>query len=122
MKNISFVRNGKEFEPTKNELKIVLNDYAKKIGELETKLAQFEDFIEEQGFEGLEELKYSYDTIKKSQASTHFALMTINEELVGTRQFIIKQIKENKALKAKIQELEFADLIRKKGEVGRNGT
>ena len=105
MENISFLRNGKEFEPTKNELKIVLNDYAKKIGELETKLAEFEDFMEEKGFESLEELKDSYETIKKSQASTHSALMTINEELVGTRQFIIKQTKENQALKSRWEKL-----------------
>lgn len=31
MKNISFMRNGKEFEPTKNELKQVLDDYAGKL-------------------------------------------------------------------------------------------
>lgn len=69
------------------------------------KLAEFEDFMEEKGFESLEELKDSYETIKKSQASTHSALMTINEELVGTRQFIIKQTKENQALKSRWEKL-----------------
>ena len=31
MKNISFIRNGKEFEPTKDELKRVLDDYAERL-------------------------------------------------------------------------------------------
>ena len=31
MKNISFIRKGKEFEPTKEELKKVLDDYAEKL-------------------------------------------------------------------------------------------
>ena len=109
-------------------------------------LSLFEDFMEEQGFESLEDLKDSYETIKKSQASTHSTLMTINEQLVGTRQFIIKQTKENQSLKDrweklkeyiikeinkegdsdfacaeedildKMRELELDDLIRRKGE------
>ncbi|MBQ7798061.1 MAG: hypothetical protein IJ371_02955 [Clostridia bacterium] len=31
MENISFMRNGKEFEPTKDELKRVLDDYAERL-------------------------------------------------------------------------------------------
>lgn len=38
MNNLTFMRNGKEFEPTKNELKIVLDDYAKRNNDLEEEL------------------------------------------------------------------------------------
>ena len=38
MKNISFMRNGKEFKPTKAELERVLDDYAERLGILEKAL------------------------------------------------------------------------------------
>ncbi len=42
MKNVSFRRNGVEFEPTKQELKIVLDDYAKQLGERDKKISKLE--------------------------------------------------------------------------------
>jgi hypothetical protein len=44
MKNLSFRRNGKEFEPTKYELKKVLDDYAERlaIAEKALQIAIFE--------------------------------------------------------------------------------
>ena len=43
MKNVSFRRNGVEFEPTKQELKIVLDDFAKRIADLEKELQDWQD-------------------------------------------------------------------------------
>lgn len=42
MKNVSFRRNGVEFEPTKQELKIVLDDYAKQLAERDKRIADLE--------------------------------------------------------------------------------
>lgn len=42
MKNVSFRRNGVEFEPTKQELKIVLDDFAKQLGERDKRIAELE--------------------------------------------------------------------------------
>lgn len=42
MKNVRFSRNGVEFEPTKQELKIVLDDYAKQLGERDKRIADLE--------------------------------------------------------------------------------
>lgn len=42
MKNVRFSRNGVEFEPTKQELKIVLDDFAKQIGEKDKRIAEVE--------------------------------------------------------------------------------
>ena len=97
MENISFVRNGKEFEPTKNELKIVLNDYAKKIGELETKLAEFEDFMEEQGFEDLSTFRMaiSLNQLMNKAGVEHFKE---NQELKARweklKDFIVSELRE----------------------------
>lgn len=46
LNNVSFMRNGKEFEPTKNELKIVLDDYVKRVFDLEAKLSLTEKALE----------------------------------------------------------------------------
>ena len=43
MKNVRFHRNGIEFEPTKQELKIVLDDYAKQLGEKDKRIAELEN-------------------------------------------------------------------------------
>ena len=43
MKNVSFRRNGVEFEPTKQELKIVLDDFAKRLADLEKELQDWQD-------------------------------------------------------------------------------
>ena len=62
------------------------------------RLAEFEDFIDEQGFEDLQDLeRYIEQSIKASE-------------------LLDKKIKENQTLKAKIQELELADLIERKEE------
>ena len=42
MKDVRFSRNGIEFEPTKQELKIVLDDYAKQLGEKDKRIASLE--------------------------------------------------------------------------------
>lgn len=42
MKNVRFSRNGVEFEPTKQELKIVLDDFAKQLGERDKRIADLE--------------------------------------------------------------------------------
>ena len=66
------------------------------ISELADKLGEFEDFMEEQGFEDL-------DTFRTA----------INLNQLMNRAGI-EYFKENQALKDKIQELELAELIRKK--------
>lgn len=83
------------------------------ISELADKLGKFEDFMEEQGFESLEELKDSYETIKKSQASSHSTLMIINKELVKARQIIARHTIENQALKDRWEKLkEFVNTFK----------
>lgn len=47
MKNVRFSRNGVEFEPTKQELKIVLDDFAKQLGERDKRIADLERQLEE---------------------------------------------------------------------------
>ena len=94
MKNISFLRNGKEFKPTKKQLKIVLDDYAlmlikktRENQELKDHFAEFEDFIEEQGFEDLQDLeRYIEQSIKAIE-------------------LLDKKMKENQALKTRWEKL-----------------
>lgn len=102
MKNISFLRNGKEFKPTKKQLKIVLDDYAlmlikktKENQELKDHFAEFEDFIEEQGFEDLQDLeRYIEQSIKASE-------------------LLDKKMKENQALKTRWGKLkDFIDTFK----------
>lgn len=71
------------------------------------KLGKFEDFMEEQGFESLDELKSNIECLKEE---TEWGKFNYNE-LFKSREELYK---ENQALKAKIQELELAELIRKK--------
>lgn len=46
MKNVRFSRNGVDFEPTKQELKIVLDDYAKQLGENDKRIKVLEKALE----------------------------------------------------------------------------
>lgn len=79
MNNLSFIRNGKKFEPTKNELKIVLDDYAKQISELQQKLAEKENKIEE--------MELNYLCSEKNY-------LAAKEQLMNQPQEIVKKIKE----------------------------
>lgn len=142
MKNISFLRNGKEFKPTKKQLKIVLDDYAlmlikktKENQELKDHFAEFEDFIEEQGFESLEELKcnieclkeevewgkFNYNELFKSREELYKETQALKDRWEKLKDFIdtFKECNIDEANLAwkildKMQELELADLIREK--------
>ena len=46
MKNVRFSRNGVEFEPTKRELKIVLDDFAKQLGEKDKRIKVLDKALE----------------------------------------------------------------------------
>lgn len=47
MSNVIFRRNGVEFEPTKQELKIVLDDFAKQLSERDKRIAERDKRIAE---------------------------------------------------------------------------
>ena len=74
MKNISFLRNGKEFKPTKKQLKIVLDDYAlmlvKKMKEnqaLKTRWEKLKDFIDTFKEQNIDEANLAWKILDKMQ-------------------------------------------------------
>ena len=46
MKNVRFSRNGVDFEPTKQELKVVLDDFAKQLGESDKRIKVLDKALE----------------------------------------------------------------------------
>ena len=81
MKNVSFRRNGVEFEPTKQELKIVLDDYAKQLGErdkriadLERQLAEKDERIRKLHLEAQEYYEDAYCNDFQDKAKADFAI------------------------------------------------
>lgn len=124
MKNVRFSRNGVEFEPTKQELKIVLDDFAKQLGEKDKRIAELEAKFAEKEKE-IEELRFNERNIfplvknleqKVEQDKTDFAIEQIQKawdmfskeyfanekmETLGTRFLasLDQQIKELKGVK-----------------------
>lgn len=84
-------------------------DFAKAddVNKLLNKLGQFEDFMEANKFESLEELKINIEYLKDKIKTDKF-----NYEQLHKFKNHLQQ--ENQAIKDKIQDLELADLIRKK--------
>ena len=106
------------------------NPSLEKVDEIYYKLAEFEDFMEEQGFDSLDELKsklnkkfYIYnDDVRQGKVFngvffSYDQLIVMDEWAEFNTDYFKKYLdsqKENQALKDKIQELELAELIRKK--------
>lgn len=60
MEHLSFRRNGKEFEPTKAELKMVLDDFAQRLAILEKALElACEELMEDLTFESEDDKHYT---------------------------------------------------------------
>lgn len=68
MKNVRFSRNGVEFEPTKQELKIVLDDFAKQLGEKDKRIKVLDKALELACLELMQDLKF------ESKDDKHYTL------------------------------------------------
>ena len=88
MKNIKFLRNGKEFKPTKRQLKIILDDYAFMLIKKTKENQALKD--------RWEKLKEFVNMPKEIQQWAERFEVTVD------------------SIKAKMQELELADLIERK--------
>ena len=92
MKNVKFSRNGVEFEPTKQELKIVLDDFAKQLGEKDSHIADLSKKVED-----LEKQIEAKDKLINDYADEHSMLQCKIADLV---------VKEIKAEDFAIEQLE----------------
>lgn len=106
MKNVSFRRNGVEFEPTKQELKIVLDDYAKRLCERDKRIADLEKKLagKETRIAELEDKDWYEGTIKqleeqnerlikeRDSANDQDKIDFVIEQLEKVKKFVIRQL------------------------------
>lgn len=109
MKNVRFSRNGIEFEPTKQELKIVLDDYAKQLGEKSKRIAELENqlktFLEKWEWLDLEDVD---NTLTESEQKI-WEIMQKNQDLekqVAEKETRIAELEDKDWYEGTIKQLE----------------